>query len=107
MRGLGGHREEPVAGQGQGLDRPRPHRTSLPAPGERANREALPWTADSPQPGSAVPPMAGCPGRPSVVRESSTWEATMPVGEIFLYLMWALIAIGALVASALMFRAGR
>jgi hypothetical protein len=31
----------------------------------------------------------------------------MPVGEIFLYLMWALIAIGALVASALMFRAGR
>jgi hypothetical protein len=31
----------------------------------------------------------------------------MPVGEIFLYLMWALIAIGALVASALMFRAGK
>ena len=31
----------------------------------------------------------------------------MPAGEIFLYLMWALIAIGALVASALILRAGR
>jgi len=31
----------------------------------------------------------------------------MPVGESFLYLIWALIGIGALVASALMFRAGR
>ena len=30
----------------------------------------------------------------------------MPVGEIFLYVIWALIGIGALVA-ALMFRAGR
>ena len=31
----------------------------------------------------------------------------MPVGEIFLYAIWARIGIGALVASALMFRAGR
>ena len=31
----------------------------------------------------------------------------MPAGEIFLYAIWALIGIGALVASALMFRAGR
>jgi len=30
----------------------------------------------------------------------------VPVGEIFLYVIWGLIAIGALVASALMFRAG-
>jgi hypothetical protein len=43
-----------------------------------------------------------------VVREShESRRQEMPVGEIFLYAIWALIAIGTLVASALIFRAGR
>jgi hypothetical protein len=33
------------------------------------------------------------------------WEGTMPVGEIFLYGVWAAIALAAIVSSALMFRA--
>jgi hypothetical protein len=31
----------------------------------------------------------------------------MPVGEVFLYLIWALIAIGSLVATAVMLRGSR
>jgi hypothetical protein len=31
----------------------------------------------------------------------------MPIGELFLYLVWALIAIGAVVATALMLRSGQ
>ena len=43
-------------------------------------------------------------GGPSMCQTVTDEEAVMPVGEIFLYGIWAVLALGAIIASAMAFR---